>query len=90
MPATAAQIFGPTTIDPGFTTTGEKTLLTMNTTLPAGGKNVIIALIQPNGSIDTSSEQGRLRIKKGTTILYEMLLDSRFNQGGNKHLSGRL
>jgi hypothetical protein len=27
MPATAAQVFGPTTVDLGFTTAGEKILL---------------------------------------------------------------
>jgi len=70
MPATAAQVFGPTTIDPGFNTTGEKTLLTMNTTLPAGGKNIIIATyLGTTGSAYYAG--GTFRIKKGTTILYE-------------------
>jgi len=70
MPATAAQVFGPVTVNPGFNTTGEKTLLTMNTTLPAGGKNVIIATY-----LDTTGAGngggGTFRIKKDTTILYE-------------------
>jgi hypothetical protein len=74
MPASAAQIFGPTTVDPGFTTTGEKTLLTINTTLPTGGKNVIIATMAlPSGFV--SPGRFRLRIKKGGTILYETVAD---------------
>jgi len=29
MPASAAQVFGPLTVDPGFNSAGEKTLLMM-------------------------------------------------------------
>jgi hypothetical protein len=64
MPATAVQVFGPTTIDPDFTTTGEKTLLTMNATLPAGGKNVIVVAYLPTSSSDSPNAMGSLRIKK--------------------------
>jgi hypothetical protein len=70
MPATAAQVFGPTTVNPGFNSTGEKTLLTMNTTLLAGGKNVIVAVVAPNGG-SSNNFTGTFRIKKGATILYE-------------------
>jgi hypothetical protein len=69
MPASAAQIFGPTTVDPDFTTTGEKTLLTMSTTLPSGGKNIILAAILPNASLSTTA-RGDIRIYKGSTLLY--------------------
>lgn len=70
MPATAAQVFGPTTVNPGFNSTGEKTLLTMSTTLPAGGKNVIIAILMQTSAVSISPVC-TLRIKKGATILYE-------------------
>jgi hypothetical protein len=69
MPASAAQVFGPVTVDPGFNSTGEKTLLVMNTTLPAGGKNVIIVFVGVNGSA-INLARGTFRIKKGSTILY--------------------
>jgi len=78
MPATAAQVFGPVTVDPGFNSTGEKTLLTMNTTLPAGGKNVIIVFVGANGSA-LAGGLGTLRIKKGATILYGDLHTFRLN-----------
>jgi hypothetical protein len=68
MPATAAQVFGPIALDPGFTTTGEKTLLTMNTTLPSGGRNII--LVSFAGAPNTSAS-GVFRIYKGSTLLYE-------------------
>jgi len=79
MPATAAQVFGPTTVDPGFNSTGEKTLLTMNTTLPAGGKNVIIAVVMPTADISIDA-WGKFRIKKGDTILYETGTAEYFNR----------
>jgi hypothetical protein len=78
MPATAAQVFGPTTVDPGFTTTGEKTLLTMSTTLPAGGKNVVIVSFVKNAALATGA-QGAFRIYKGTTLLYETPITQYFN-----------
>jgi hypothetical protein len=74
MPAKAAQVFGPVTVDPGFTTTGEKTLLTMNTTLAAGGKNVIIVAYMFADVSATAWANGTFRIKKGATILYETLI----------------
>jgi hypothetical protein len=70
MPASAAQVFGPVTVDPGFTTTGEKTLLTMNTTLPAGGKNVIVATVL---GFYTGTTFGRFHIRKGATALYSVI-----------------
>jgi uncharacterized protein with HEPN domain len=70
LPATAAQVFGPNTVDPGFNSTGEKTLLTMSTTLPAGGKNVIIVTFGKNGDLSPEAS-GTFSIKKGNTILYE-------------------
>ncbi|MEM2233817.1 MAG: hypothetical protein QXP81_09810, partial [Nitrososphaerota archaeon] len=70
MVATDVQVFGPTTVDPGFTTTGEKTLLAMDTTLPGGGKNVILCVYMPNGPLNITAE-GTLRIYKGATLLYE-------------------
>ena len=77
MPATAAQVFGPTTVDPGFTTTGEKTLLNMSTTLPAGGKNVIIVTMGKTSSVD-SVAQGTYRIYKGATLLYESKISGEY------------
>ena len=74
MPASAAQVFGPVTVNPNFKNTGEKTLLTMNTTLPAGGKNVIIATMALPSAMG-STGKFRLRIKKGATILYETIAD---------------
>jgi len=81
MPATAAQVFGPITVDPGFTTTGEKILLTMSTTLPAGGINVIIAVVLPNGASSTGA-QGYYAIKKGTTVLGRTYVTANLNTGG--------
>jgi hypothetical protein len=66
-------VFGPNTVDPGFTTTGEKTLLTMSTTLPAGGKNVILFSYLENNAFSTNA-RGVFRIKKGATIIYETKL----------------
>jgi hypothetical protein len=81
MPATAAQVFGPTTVDPGFNSTGEKTLLTMNTTLSAGGRNVIIvSFVKSSTSL---SAKGTYRIYKGSTLLYESKISSEyFTTGG--------
>ena len=75
MPATAAQVFGPTTVDPGFTTAGEKTLLTMNTTLPAGGNNIILVSYAGYTSINA---RGTFRIYKGSTLLYETGIPSEY------------
>jgi hypothetical protein len=61
-------VFGPNTVDPGFTTTGEKTLLTMNTTLPAGGNNIILVSYAGSASLGA---RGVFRIYKGSTLLYE-------------------
>jgi hypothetical protein len=83
MPASAAQVFGPTTVDPGFTTTGEKTLLTMNTTLPSGGINVIVCAIAWNATTDTGA-RGTFRIYKGTTLLYETYSTQAPNVGGTR------
>jgi hypothetical protein len=69
MPATEAQVFGPTAVTVNYSTTGEKTLLTMNTALPAGGKNVIMAVFMQDPAVGDVA--GTFRIKKGTTILYE-------------------
>jgi len=79
-----AQVFGPTTIDPGFTSTGEKTLLTMATSLPAGGKNVIIVMILPNASLSDKNVQATFRIKKGTTILYGSYVTQWVIGGGDR------
>jgi hypothetical protein len=82
MPASAAQVFGPTTVDPGFTSTGEKTLLTMSTTLPAGGQNIIIVTMAKK-STNLVAAAGTYRIYKGTTLLYESRIsDEYLNYGG--------
>jgi hypothetical protein len=79
LPASAAQVFGPTTVDPGFDSGGEKTLLTMNTTLPAGGKNVIIvSFVKTNIGVYAL---GTYRIYKGSTLLFESSQPESFNQG---------
>jgi hypothetical protein len=75
MPATAAQVFGPTTVDPGFNTTGEKTLLTMNTTLPAGGNNIILVSYAGYTSLDA---RGTFRLYKGSTLLYETKITNEY------------
>jgi hypothetical protein len=77
----SVNVFGPNTVDPGFTTTGEKTLLTMNTTLPAGGKNVIIVSYVRNVDVNIGA-QGTYRIYKGTTLLYRSRITELFNGGG--------
>jgi len=66
----SVQVFGPSAVNPDFTTTGEKTLLTMNTTLSSGGRNVILAVFMRTSALNISAV-GTLRIKKGSTILYE-------------------
>jgi len=81
MPASAAQVFGPTTVDPDFTSTGEKTVLTMNTTLPSGGRNLIVCAIAWNAATDTAA-RGTFRIYKGSTILYETYSTQAPNVGG--------
>jgi hypothetical protein len=70
-----AQVFGPTTVDPGFTTTGEKTLLTMDTTLPSGGRNVILVAYAGFTSL---TARGTFRIYKGDTLLYETRITGEF------------
>jgi phage-related holin len=70
-------------VDPGFTTIGEKTLLTMNTSLPAGGKNVIIAVFLPNGD-HSISVQGYYTIKKGPTVLSRTYVNSSINDAVQK------
>jgi hypothetical protein len=76
----SVNVFGPNTVDPGFTTTGEKTLLTMSTTLPAGGKNVIIVSFVKTSNINTGAE-GTYRIYKAATLLYESKITEIFNGG---------
>jgi hypothetical protein len=83
MPAMAAQVFGPTTVDPGFTSTGEKTLLTMSTTLPAGGRNVIIVSFVKEGNLNIAA-LGTYRIYKGSTLLYETLGTQYFSYFGTR------
>jgi hypothetical protein len=83
LPATAAQVFGPNTVDPGFNSTGEKTLLTMSTTLPAGGKNVIIAVFMPNGAVSIDA-LGYFLIKKGSTIISRTFTTSTLNFGAGR------
>jgi hypothetical protein len=82
--ATAAQVFGPNTVNPGFTTTGEKTLLTMSTTLAAGGRNVILFSYMENFAFGTGGARGVLRIKKGTSIIYETKITEVLNFGGTQ------
>ena len=78
------QVFGPTAVDPGFNSTGEKTLLTMSTTLPAGGQNVIITSYH-FGTTDISAyPSGTLRIKKDSTILYETKISGERLVGGGQ------
>jgi len=79
----AAQVFGPTTVDPGFDSTGEKTLLTMSTTLPAGGRNVILAVYMPNAVLSTAAI-GTISIYKGTTLLYETYSAQDLNNTGDR------
>jgi hypothetical protein len=90
MPATAAQVFGPTTVDPDFTTTGEKTLLTLNTTLPPGGVNVVIVMMGKNSAINPTA-QGTYRIYKDTTLLYESKISNEYlnNAGARRYISRR-
>jgi hypothetical protein len=75
MPATAAQVFGPITVDPGFNTTGEKILLTMGTTLPAGGNNIILVSYAGYASV---AARGTFRIYKGSTVLYETRITNEY------------
>jgi hypothetical protein len=77
-------VFGPNTVNPGFNSTGEKTLLTMSTTLPAGGKNVILFSYMENFAFHTGGARGVLRIKKGTTIIYETKITEVLNDGGTQ------
>jgi hypothetical protein len=50
----------------------------MSTTLPAGGKNVILATLLPNAAFTTGVVAFTLRIYKGTTLLYETYLSASF------------
>jgi hypothetical protein len=79
-------VFGPNTVDPGFNSLGEKTLLTMDTTLPSGGRNVIIVSFVKNGDFG-SSGRGTFRIYKAGTLLYESKITQFFNYGSDaKHV----
>jgi len=82
-PATKAQVFGPTTVNIDFSTTGEKTLLTMSTTLQAGGQNVIVVSHVFNGAVNAGAG-ATWRIKKGATILYETKISNESVQGGGQ------
>jgi len=82
LPASAAQVFGPSAVDPGLGATGESILLTMNTTLPAGGKNIIVVSFLCNVAGEATAT---FRIKKGTTVLYETLLVHRFDGWGQRN-----
>jgi hypothetical protein len=81
MPAIAAQVFGPQTYTMDYNTAGERTMMSMNTTLAAGGKNIILAVYK-SGNFSALQENHRIRIYKGTTLLYGSLIDQRFNGGG--------
>jgi len=80
-------VFGPSTVDPGFTTTGEKTLLTMSTTLAAGGRNVILAVFGRTSALDISAA-GTFRVYKGASLLYETKITELLNKIGQspKHV----
>jgi hypothetical protein len=80
----SVNVFGPTTVDPGFNTTGEKTLLTMSTTLPAGGKNVIVCVFLPSSNFQSSIAYGTFRIKKGATVLTDTTVVEAPSQGGER------
>jgi hypothetical protein len=79
--ASEAQVFGPTTVTVDYSTTGDKTLLTMQTTLPAGGYNIIMAVYKATGT-GASTGNHRLRIYKGATLLYGSLINQIFSFGG--------
>jgi hypothetical protein len=68
-------VFGPNTVDPGFNSLGEKTLLTMNTSLPSGGKNIILVSY---AGYTTTLAQGTFRIYKGSTLLYETKITAEY------------
>ena len=70
------------TVPVDWGTTGEKTLLQIDDKLPAGRKVVIFALGWDAAT--TVGAQGRLRIKKGTTIMVEEGITHIFNSGGAK------
>jgi hypothetical protein len=74
-------VFGPNTINPGFNTAGEKTLLTMNTNLPSGGKNIILVSYAVYAA---SAASGTFRIYKGSTLLYETMINEYFTADGNR------
>jgi hypothetical protein len=75
LPATAVQVFGPNTVNPGFNSTGEKTLLTMNTSLPSGGNNIILVSYAGYTSLGA---RGVFRIYKGSTLLYETKISGEY------------
>jgi hypothetical protein len=68
LPASGVQVFGPNTVDSSFNSTGEKTLLTMDTSLPSGGRNIILVSYAGHTSLGA---RGVFRIYKGSTLLYE-------------------
>jgi hypothetical protein len=55
----------------------------MSTTLPAGGRNVIIVSFVRNAATYTAA-QGTFRIYKGVTLLYETPLTQLFNYGSER------
>jgi hypothetical protein len=79
--ASEAQVFGPATVTVDYSTTGDIPLLTMQTTLPAGGYNIIMAVYKASGT-GASTGNHRLRIYKGSTLLYGSLINQIFSFGG--------
>jgi len=62
-----------------FSTGGEKTVLTMNTSLPSGGKNIIICVFMPNAALINNTTEGYLRIYKDSAQLISFYIGKLFS-----------
>jgi hypothetical protein len=75
LPATAAQVFGPNTVNPGLHHYRGEDFADDGYTLPSGGKNIILVSYAGYTSLDA---RGVFRIYKGSTLLYETKISGEY------------
>lgn len=75
-------VSSPTTVTVDWSTTGDKTLLTITDNLPAGNKIVLFALGWDAAT--TVAAQGYLKIMTGSTVLVQEGITHYLNTGGDR------
>ncbi|MEM4407427.1 MAG: hypothetical protein QXI19_01645 [Candidatus Caldarchaeum sp.] len=67
----SAQVFSSSTVNLNTSSTGEKSVMTISTSLPSGNKNVIIVWIETGAASSSGAWTGKIRLYSGSTLLAE-------------------